>query len=259
MNKKEVFLLASLFILTSSAKAGNCPIIFIHGHKSNPTSEEGFKTWRNQHSAMNSILNEQYKSYNAGVPLECDKNSVLQSTGGETRKIYNFSYYNPDGSRGAIGTNGRLWPTNETQRWIYEQNINNACWAQHLSEFIDKVLAATGAAKVNIVAHSMGGLVAHSAIKYYGCADKVNKLLMIGTPNHGFDIAFWEFLYENFNQDQWWQWNGEDIEMNVGSENWYFRDTVTGAVDIWCNLMGYGNEGVHLATIAGNRKTGFGG
>ena len=46
----------------------------------------------------------------------------------------------------------------------------------------------TGAKKVDIVAHSMGGLVARYYIQKSGTGD-VGKLIMIGTPNHGSDWA----------------------------------------------------------------------
>ena len=58
-------------------------------------------------SAMDKILSEHYGGYTAGKltngdSIDCDINSTLQSTGGETRKIYNFSYYHPGGSAGVI-------------------------------------------------------------------------------------------------------------------------------------------------------------
>lgn len=56
-------------------------------------------------SAMNKILLESnYGGYTEGSPLDCYKNSALQPTGGETRKIYNFSYYRPDGLGGSMNT-----------------------------------------------------------------------------------------------------------------------------------------------------------
>ena len=50
---------------------------------------------------------------------------------------------------------------------------------------MDNVLYATGKNKVIIVAHSMGGLVSRYYIKNLGGSNKVDKLIMIGTPNHG--------------------------------------------------------------------------
>ena len=68
--------------------------------------------------------------------------------------------------------------------------------AQRLKDAID----ALGAPKVNIVAHSMGGVVSRWYIEHMsGGAARVNKLMMMGTPNHGSGarrvwsraIAFW--------------------------------------------------------------------
>lgn len=50
---------------------------------------------------------------------------------------------------------------------------------------IDEVLAETGAEKVNILAHSKGGLDARYAISSLGAADKVASLTTISTPHNG--------------------------------------------------------------------------
>jgi triacylglycerol lipase len=47
------------------------------------------------------------------------------------------------------------------------------------------ILKTTGAAKVHIIAHSMGGLDARAMIARLGMADKVASLTTIGTPHHG--------------------------------------------------------------------------
>jgi len=57
-------------------------------------------------------------------------------------------------------------------------------YAQRLGEIVELVKYRTGRDKVNIVAHSMGGLVAREYIKNGGDFS-VNKLIMVGTPNHG--------------------------------------------------------------------------
>jgi pimeloyl-ACP methyl ester carboxylesterase len=49
---------------------------------------------------------------------------------------------------------------------------------------IDAILAATGARKVALVGHSMGGLVARAYLRRHGVA-KVHCLVTIGTPHHG--------------------------------------------------------------------------
>lgn len=54
---------------------------------------------------------------------------------------------------------------------------------------VEDILRATGAAKVHIIAHSMGGLDARAMIARLGMADKVASLTTIGTPHHGTSFA----------------------------------------------------------------------
>lgn len=50
---------------------------------------------------------------------------------------------------------------------------------------IERILAQTTWDKIDIVAHSMGGLIGLYYIKKLGGADRVNKLVMMGTPYRG--------------------------------------------------------------------------
>jgi len=64
----------------------------------------------------------------------------------------------------------------------------NACthdWAKSLAAKVEEVLRETGCAKVDIVAHSRGGLAARDYIRFLGGADKVGHLVTLGTPHHG--------------------------------------------------------------------------
>lgn len=58
-----------------------------------------------------------------------------------------------------------------------------------LGEYIDGVRALTGAEHVDIVAHSMGGLVARYYIDHLMGPRDVARLVMLGTPNEGSDCA----------------------------------------------------------------------
>lgn len=58
-----------------------------------------------------------------------------------------------------------------------------------LADQVDRILKMTGKEKVNIIAHSMGGLDARMIISRLGYEDKVASLSMIGTPNKGSYIA----------------------------------------------------------------------
>lgn len=63
--------------------------------------------------------------------------------------------------------------------------------ARELGCEVDSVLALTGRTKVNIIAHSMGGLDARWMIAKLGYAAKVCSLTTIGTPHHGTPVADW--------------------------------------------------------------------
>src|SRR3954470_19781193 len=57
--------------------------------------------------------------------------------------------------------------------------------AQQLSDFVDRVLSATGAAKVSIVGHSQGGMMPRYYIKNLGGDTKVDDLVGLAPSNHG--------------------------------------------------------------------------
>ncbi|GHI08828.1 lipase [Streptomyces cellostaticus] len=60
--------------------------------------------------------------------------------------------------------------------------------AGQLSAFVDKVLAATGAAKADLVGHSQGGMMPRYYLKFLGGAAKVNALVGLAPDNHGTDL-----------------------------------------------------------------------
>lgn len=62
-------------------------------------------------------------------------------------------------------------------------------FSAQLAQVIDKACRDTGAAKVVIVGHSMGGLVARDYLRRYGGA-KVARVVTIGTPHHGSRFAY---------------------------------------------------------------------
>jgi len=57
--------------------------------------------------------------------------------------------------------------------------------AKQVADAVDAILSTTGAARVNLVGHSMGGLIARYYIEHLGGASKVGACVMLGTPNHG--------------------------------------------------------------------------
>ncbi|MFD9127397.1 esterase/lipase family protein [Kitasatospora sp. NPDC059571] len=57
--------------------------------------------------------------------------------------------------------------------------------AGQLAAFVDRVRRATGAAEVDLVSHSQGGLTARYYLKNLGGAAEVSKLVALAPPNHG--------------------------------------------------------------------------
>ncbi|MCX7621514.1 MAG: alpha/beta fold hydrolase [Acidimicrobiales bacterium] len=61
--------------------------------------------------------------------------------------------------------------------------------AAALGPVVDSVRAQTGSAKVDLVGHSQGGLVARDYVKSYGGSTKVDKVIGLGAPNYGTAVA----------------------------------------------------------------------
>ena len=66
-----------------------------------------------------------------------------------------------------------------------------------LKEAVEAVVRATGKQEVDLVVHSLGGLNARAYLQ--DADEKVNKLVQLGTPNHGSQLANLEnFFRDNF-------------------------------------------------------------
>lgn len=60
-----------------------------------------------------------------------------------------------------------------------------AASARTMAAFVDRVLAVTRAAQVDVVGHSQGGMMPHHYLKRLGGADKVDMLVGLAPSNHG--------------------------------------------------------------------------
>ena len=76
--------------------------------------------------------------------------------------------------------------------FVYDWRLDNSVNAGKLGIFIDslieeiKTAEGTTSSKVNIIAHSMGGLVSKDLLAEYPLFDdKINKVIFVGTPNLG--------------------------------------------------------------------------
>ena len=83
--------------------------------------------------------------------------------------VFALNYGSYDGS-GSIGIDG-TGPIEQS--------------AQQLAAFVDRVRTATGAARVDIVGHSQGGMMPRYYLKNLGGAAKVHTLVGLAPSNHG--------------------------------------------------------------------------
>jgi triacylglycerol lipase len=86
---------------------------------------------------------------------------------------------------------------------------------------IEHVLQETGATRVNLIAHSMGGLDARWLIGKEGYHEKIASLITIATPHHGSSIA--SFLLEQPDRLQEWlsdfaNWMGTQVMRDVEAD-----------------------------------------
>ncbi|MEV2244949.1 lipase [Streptomyces sp. NPDC049970] len=88
---------------------------------------------------------------------------------------------------GVFQLNG--WSSSKLFAYEYNSYGNNITNAQGLATFVNNVKSRTGASKVAIVNHSMGGLVSQYYLKVLGGNTSVSHLASIAGANHGTTFA----------------------------------------------------------------------
>lgn len=61
--------------------------------------------------------------------------------------------------------------------------------SQPLGDLVNSVRAQTGAARVDLIGHSQGGLVARYYVKNLGGSSKVDRVISLGAPHYGTAVA----------------------------------------------------------------------
>ncbi|WP_329548950.1 lipase family protein [Streptomyces sp. NBC_01356] len=83
------------------------------------------------------------------------------------------------------------YTSSELYAWSYSWSQLNATTAQQLSTKIQSVLSATGASKVDLVAHSMGPLSSRYYLKNLSGTSYVDDFVSVAGVNHGTTTASW--------------------------------------------------------------------
>src|SRR5699024_7378159 len=82
------------------------------------------------------------------------------------------------------------YAANELYTYDYNWAGDNIVNARGLGAFVDQVRSRTGAAQVDIVNHSMGGLVTGWYVNELGGQPKVRHVASIAGANHGTTAAY---------------------------------------------------------------------
>jgi triacylglycerol esterase/lipase EstA (alpha/beta hydrolase family) len=100
---------------------------------------------------------------------------------------------------GFLGTRGSMWPLEQrlgkegivvfsfNLGTFNSRDIRTSAFLIHRK--IEAILAQTNVKKIDIIGHSMGGLIGLYYVKKLGGAAKVRKLVMMGTPARGTWVA----------------------------------------------------------------------
>jgi triacylglycerol lipase len=125
----------------------------------------------------------------ASAPAQASSSSAFDSTSHPILFVhgYNGDAGNWNTMANRFTTDG--WPSSHLDKWSYDSRQSNVTTAQQLSAEVDRLLTATGATKVDIVSHSMGGLSSRYYLKNLGGTSKVDAWVSLGGPNHGTDSA----------------------------------------------------------------------
>ncbi|MFF4244199.1 esterase/lipase family protein [Streptomyces sp. NPDC001822] len=99
---------------------------------------------------------------------------------------------------GVFQLNG--WSSSRLFAYEYNSYGNNITNAQGLASFVNNVKSRTGASKVAIVNHSMGGLVSQYYLKVLGGNSSVSHLASIAGANHGTTFASACLIYTTCQQ-----------------------------------------------------------
>ncbi len=141
------------------------PLILLHGHSFNQKNSAYQSTdVFNQLESM--LSSEGYVSLGIWKPYADPKNAI------QTNVLFKPTYY--------ITTYIDVLGTSTIQS--KDESIEE--YSERLKNTIDNIKLITGSDKVDIVAHSMGGLVTRRYIQKYG-PGSVENLILIGTPNNG--------------------------------------------------------------------------
>lgn len=85
------------------------------------------------------------------------------------------------------------WGKAELTNWTYNTSQSNVTTAKEVATKVSEIKSRTGAAKVDLITHSMGALSTRYYIKNLGGTSTIESWVSLGGPNHGTTTANWCF------------------------------------------------------------------
>jgi triacylglycerol lipase len=109
------------------------------------------------------------------------------------------------------------YPRGHLLAFTYNSNTSNRTIAGQVANAVNQLRANTGAAKVDIIAHSMGSLSSRSYLKERGGTAFVDDWVSLAGPNHGTNTAYACYLFSRGCRDMI---PGSDLldALNAGDE-----------------------------------------
>ena len=87
------------------------------------------------------------------------------------------------------------YPRSRMMAITYNSNQSNATIANQVRDAANALRSQTGAARIDIVTHSMGGLSSRYYLKNLGGTSVVDEWVSLGGPNHGTNTAYACYLF----------------------------------------------------------------
>ncbi len=114
---------------------------------------------------------------------------------------------------------------------------SNAAAAEELAQRIRRILRETGCEKVNLIAHSKGGLEARWAISRLGLAPYVASLTTINTPHRGCAYADWLLARTPKMVQNWLTRRYNGAMRRLGDQNPDFFEAVSDLTEARCRAL----------------------
>ncbi|HIH54733.1 alpha/beta hydrolase [Candidatus Woesearchaeota archaeon] len=207
------------------------PLILLHGHSFN-TKNSAFQSTDIFNDMEDAFVEDDYISLGA---LKSKIPDLILADFGRLliKPTYYIESYND-----ALGI-----------KFIEGKQGNIDTYALRLKEQIDEIKKYSGKQRVDIVAHSMGGLVVRRYMQIFGDSS-INKFIMIGTPNRGIDKATFDFckLYGEKNECNDMKENSLFLN-KLNSESLNHPETYS-VIGIGCGMSGKDGDGVVIKESA---------